>query len=97
VFSHLRSPLRARSVSFCFFGTADAYSLRVDFDACLAKGRSISVNGASARSRRVGWGLVGLLSRVTGNLAGLAGVFEGSVVPHDGASVAVLTHETGYR
>ncbi len=44
--------------------------------------------------------LVGLMSRATGNLAGLAaGLSEvgSSVLPRDGASVAVVADETPYR
>ena len=45
-------------------------------------------------------GLVGLMSRATGNLAGLAAGLSGvgsSVLPRDGASVAVVADETPYR
>jgi len=45
-------------------------------------------------------GLVGLMSRATGNLAGLAVGSSGvgsSVPPRDGASVAVVADETPYR
>ena len=45
-------------------------------------------------------GLVGLMSRATGNFAGLAAGSSGvgsSVLPRDGASVAVVADETPYR
>jgi hypothetical protein len=45
-------------------------------------------------------GLVGRMSRATGNLAGLAAGSSGvgsSVLPRDGASVAVVADETPYR